>query len=91
VAKTARKTWTVSDTVRVADAVIANGGERFTDDQFPMAPRGAWLLAWLYRNDGVAHDKTALGYPISSPAHGISALDRAVARVYLAHDPRLAH
>lgn len=85
---TARKKWTILDTVQVAEAVLANEGNAFTGEQFDElaeqvnCSRGAAeTVVWRIQ--------TVLGFSDASPAQGISALDRAVAQLYLGHDPRL--
>jgi hypothetical protein len=85
---TPRKKWTVFDTVQVAEAVIANDGKWLAADQFEElaqqvnCSRGAIEpMYWRIQ--------TVLGYAGQRPAAGISRLDRAVAQLYLGHDPRL--
>lgn len=82
----ARKTWTVSDTCRFADAVIANDGRNLTSEQLDAlsnevdCSRGAAeTMVWRMQ--------TVLGYPVK-PAD-TSVLDRAVGQLFLDHDPRL--
>lgn len=82
----ARKTWTVSDTCRFADAVIANDGRDLPAEQLDAlsgevnCSRGAAeTMVWRMQ--------TVLGYSVS-PAD-TSALDRAVAQLFLEHDRRL--
>ena len=83
-----RKKWTILDTVQVVEAVIANDGQGFTGEQFEE-------LAQRVNSTRTAIDpmvwriQTVLGYPVTTQAGGITALDRAVAQLYLGHDPRL--
>jgi hypothetical protein len=85
----ARKVWTILDTVQVAEAVIANVGKWLTPDQFSElsqtvhCTRGS-IEPMFWRM------QTVLGYAGTQPAKGISKLDRAVANLYLGHDPRLS-
>ena len=74
------------DTCRFADAVIANEGRDLTADQLDAlsdevnCSRGsAETMVWRMQ--------TVLGYPVT--AGDTSKLDRAVAQVFLDHDPRL--
>jgi hypothetical protein len=83
---TSRKTWTVSDTCRFADAVIANEGRDLTAEQLEAlsdevnCSRGsAETMVWRMQ--------TVLGYAVT--AADTSALDRAVGQLFLEHDPRL--
>jgi hypothetical protein len=83
-----RKKWTILDTVHVAEAVIANKGKWLTTEQFEelieriSCTRGsAETVVWRMQ--------TVLGYAGQRPAQGITQLDRAVAQLYLSHDPRL--
>lgn len=85
---TPRKKWTILDTVQVAEAVIDNDGKWLTDDGFEKlmqrvgCTRGsAETVFWRIQ--------TVLGYAGQRPAQGITVLDRAVAQLYLGHDPRL--
>jgi hypothetical protein len=82
----ARKKWTVLDTCRFADAVIANEGRDLTADQLDAlsdevnCSRGsAETMVWRMQ--------TVLGYPVT--AGDTSVLDRGVAQLFLDHDPRL--
>ena len=81
-----QKRWTVLDTCRFADAVIANEGRDLTADQLDAlsdevnCSRGsAETMVWRMQ--------TVLGYPVK--AADTSKLDRAVAQLFLEHDPRL--
>jgi hypothetical protein len=81
-----RKKWTVSDTCRFAAAVIDNDGRDLTAEQLDAlsdevsCSRGAAeTMVWRMQ--------TVLGYPVK--AADTSALDRAVAQLFLEHDPRL--
>ncbi|WP_141249311.1 hypothetical protein BB736_002615 [Mycobacterium avium subsp. hominissuis] len=85
---TARKKWTIFDTVQVAEAVIANEGKWLSEEGFEElmqrvgCTRGsAETVYWRIQ--------TVLGYAGGRPAQGITVLDRAVAQLYLGHDPRL--
>jgi hypothetical protein len=85
---TTRKKWTILDTVQVAEAVIANDGKWLTNEEFEEltqrvnCTRGsAETVVWRIQ--------TVLGYAGQRPAQGITVLDRAVAQLYLGHDPRL--
>ena len=85
---TARKKWTILDTVQVAEAVIANDGKWLSPEGFEElmervgCTRGsAETVVWRMQ--------TVLGYAGQRPAAGITRLDRAVAQLYLGHDPRL--
>ena len=85
---TARKKWTILDTVQVAEAVIGNDGKWLTDEGFQE------LMQQVGCTRGSAETvfwriQTVLGYGGQRPAHGITLLDRAVAQLYLGHDPRL--
>ncbi|SHW64422.1 hypothetical protein [Mycobacteroides abscessus] len=85
---TARKKWTILDTVQVAEAVISNDGKWLTDDGFEQ------LVQQVSCTRGSAETvfwrmQTVLGYAGQRPAQGITVLDRAVAQLYLGHDPRL--
>jgi hypothetical protein len=85
----AQKKWTVLDTCRFADAVIANEGRDLTADQLKAlialcdevdrSPDSAEPMVWRIQ--------TVLGYPVK--AADTSKLDRAVAQLFLEHDPRL--
>lgn len=83
-----RKRWTILDTVQVAETVIANNGQWLPDQGFEElmqrvgCTRGsAETVYWRIQ--------TVLGYAGQRPAQGITVLDRAVAQLYLGHDPRL--
>lgn len=85
---TTRKKWTIFDTVQVAEAVIANEGKWLSENSFEElmqrvgCTRGsAETVFWRMQ--------TVLGYSGERPAQGITVLDRAVAQLYLGHDPRL--
>lgn len=85
---TTRKKWTILDTVQVAESVIANEGKWLTEEGFRTmmeqvgCTRGsAETVYWRIQ--------TVLGYAGQRPAQGITVLDRAVAQLYLGHDPRL--
>ncbi len=85
---TTRKKWTILDTVQVAEAVIANDGKWLTDEGFE------GLVQQVGCTRGSAETvfwriQTVLGYAGQRPAQGITVLDRAVAQLYLGHDPRL--
>lgn len=85
---TARKKWTILDTVQVAEAVIGNHGKWLTEDGFEQ------LMQEVSCTRGSAETvfwrmQTVLGYAGQRPAQGITVLDRAVAQLYLGHDPRL--
>ena len=82
----AQKKWTVWDTCRFADAVIANEGRDLPADQLkPLSDEvscssgSAETMVWRMQ--------TALGYPVK--AADTTKLDRAVAQLFLEHDPRL--
>lgn len=81
-----RKTWTVMDTCRFADAVIDNEGRDLTadklealSDQVNCTRGAAETMVWRMQ--------TVLGYPVT--AGDTSALDRGVGQLFLEHDPRL--
>lgn len=83
-----RKKWTILDTVQVAEAVIANDGKWLSEDGFEN------LMQQVGCTRGSAETvfwrlQTVLGYAGQRPAKGITVLDRAVAQLYLGHDPRL--
>lgn len=83
-----RKKWTILDTVQVAEAVIGNEGKWLTDEAFEK------LMGEVGCTRGSAETvywriQTVLGYGGQRPAQGITVLDRAVAQLYLGHDPRL--
>lgn len=85
---TARKKWTILDTVQVAEAVIGNEGKWLSEREFEN------LMARVGCTRGSAETvvwrmQTVLGYGGQRPAQGITALDRAVAQLYLTNDPRL--
>lgn len=85
---TARKKWTILDTVQVAEAVIGNEGKWLTDEGFEK------LMEQVGCTRGSAETvywriQTVLGYAGQRPAQGITVLDRAVAQLYLGHDPRI--
>ncbi len=83
-----RKRWTIADTCQVVEAVIANQGKWFTPEQFEeLAQRVDCSRGSI--EPMVWRLQTVLGYPVTSDARGISALDRAVAQLYLEHDSRL--
>jgi hypothetical protein len=74
------------DTCRFADAVIANEGRDLTADQLDAlsdevncSHGSAETMVWRMQ--------TVLGYPVT--AGDTSKLDRAVAQLFLDHDPRL--
>ncbi|WP_094293440.1 hypothetical protein [Mycobacterium neumannii] len=85
---TARKKWTIFDTVQVTEAVIANEGKWLSEEGFE------GLMQRVGCTRGSAETvywriQTVLGYAGGRPAQGITVLDRAVAQLYLGHDPRL--
>ena len=82
-----QKTWTIADTVAFMEVIIGNDGGRPTPEQYAslIAQTGctrssAEMMAWRVQ--------TVLGYPFG-PARGITALDRELAAIYFARDPRL--
>ncbi|MDX1883248.1 hypothetical protein [Mycolicibacterium sp. 120270] len=83
-----RKKWTVLDTVQVVEAVIDNDGQNLTGDQYAeLAKRVGSTRSAI--EPMVWRIQTVLGYPVTTKAQGITALDRAVAQLYRDHDPRV--